>query len=303
MSDTENKIKILVFNIFQRILNYMPSSIKKNFDEWHFKFRMGYKNPFSFTMTIKLSPYHNLLIQFNGGHPTINHLKNKIKEIELKLKNFVITNPILNQEIFNLLTSWVISQIIDRVFYFSRQIWLDEDDSPLEREDIKEKCNLFNILSAFPCSISRIWFYLLFEDIIPRLLNWINKFEISLFEQYKLDDSIKECYNLLANYGYPILINDTDLIFIRHFQYEEANNFEKMEGYDSETRRISISFPEWYYEISKKIDEMGYILRQTNFSTFNHFRNKPDLYPRYHCIIFSKICFYLFGEYDYLNNL
>lgn len=167
---------------------------------------MGYKNPFSSTMTIKLSPSHNLLIHFNGRPPNISHLKGAIKDIKLKLINFAVTNPIINLEVFNLLTSRVISQIIDHVFYYSRQIWLDEEDSPLEREDIKEKCNLFNILSAFPWSISRIWFYLFFEDIIPILLSWINKFEITLLEQYKIDDSIKECYFLLANFGYPILI-------------------------------------------------------------------------------------------------
>lgn len=88
LSEAENITKILVFNIFQRILNCMPVSIQKRFSDWHFKFRMDYKNPFSSTMTIKLSPHKNLLIQFNGGHPTIKDLEDKIEEIELKLNSY-----------------------------------------------------------------------------------------------------------------------------------------------------------------------------------------------------------------------
>lgn len=301
LSETENITKLLVFNIFQRILNNLPVSIQKRFSDWHFKFRMDYKNPFTSTMTIKLSPHNNLLIQFNGGHPNIKDLKDKIEDIESKLNNYITINPAIDKEIFNLLTSWVISQIIDRVFYFSRQIWLNEDTSPLKREDIQKKCNFFNILSTFPCSISRIWFYLLFEDIIPRLLSWINKYKVQLLEEYKIESSMKEYYELLAKFGYPIIISDTDLIFIRYFQLEEGMEFEKYEKYNPETGGIFISYPNWYNEISKKIDEMGYTLRQSNFNTFREFKKKPEEYPRYHCIMFSKILVYLFGNYANLN--
>ncbi len=226
---------------------------------------------------------------------------NKIEEIELKLNSYKAAKKVIDKEIFNLLTSWVISQIIDRVFYFSRQIWMNKDTTPLEREDIKQKCNFFNILSTFPCSISRIWFYLLFEDIIPRLLSWINIFDVQILEEYKIESSLKEYYDLLAEFGYPILISDTDLIFIRHFQLEEGMNFEKFGDYNPDTGGIFVSYPKWYNELSKKIDNMGYIRRQTNFSTFREFKKKPEEYPRYHCVMFSKIWVYLFGDYSNLN--
>jgi len=301
MTEIEDNTKVLVFNIFQRILNCIPVSIKKRFNDWHFKFKMDYKNPFCNIMKIKLSPYRNLLIQFNGGHPTTNNLKERIDDIESKLNNYIHLRPDIDKNIFNLLTSWVIAQIIDRVFYFSRQIWLNENTTPLERDDIQEKCNFFNILSTFPCSISRIWFYLLFENIIPKLFNWINEYKVQFLEDYRIENSIKKMYDLMAKFGYPILISNTDLIFIRYFQLEEGMNFEKFGDYNPDTGGIFVSYPEWYNELSKKIDNIGYTLRQNNFSTFRDFKKKPEEYPRYHCIIFSKIWCYLFGDYSNLN--
>lgn len=301
LSEIENNNKILVFNIFQRILNCIPVSIQKRFNDWHFKFKMDYKNPFSTTMTIKLSPYRNLLLQFNGGHPTIGDLKKKTKDIESKLNDYIPIKPVIDKDIFNLLTSWVMSQILDRIFYFSRQIWLNENTSPLESKEIQDKCNFLNILSTFHCSISRIWFYLLFEDIFPKLLSWINEYKVQFLEEYKIESSKKEIYDLMTEFGFPILISDTDLIFIRHFQLEEGMNFEKFGEYNPDTGGIIVLYPKWYGVLSKKIDEKDYTLRQSNFSTFREFKKKPEEYPRYHCIVFSKIWCYLFGDYSNLN--
>jgi len=301
LSEIENNNKILVFNIFQRILNCIPVSIQKRFNDWHFKFKMDYKNLFSTTMTIKLSPFRNLLLQFNGGHPTIGDLKKKTKDIESKLNDYIPIKPVIDKDIFNLLTSWVMSQILDRIFYFSRQIWLNENTYPLESKEIQDKCNFLNILSTFLCSISRIWFYLLFEDIFPKLLSWINEYKVQFLEEYKIESSKKEIYDLMTEFGFPILISDTDLIFIRHFQSEEGINFEKFVQYNPHTGGIIVLYPKWYGVLSKKIDEKGYTLRQSNFSTFREFKKKPEEYPRYHCIVFSKIWCYLFGDYSNLN--
>lgn len=279
----------LVFKIFHNVLDCRAHYIRSYTEDiYGIYFKTDFENPYTNFLKIIISPYQNLTFEYvdsinnRGIIPTIEDIDQKITNLETEILDKIANPEKISDNFLKLFCSWIMAKLSRMVFDFSKMIWFSDKGRELFGKRMKNY-SIFELLSNFTDGISRIWFYLLFEELYTILENWIDNITNLELINIEFNDSDKtNIFNILVSsklyFGVPILICENDLFIMRKFSFDEIKTIDGFFG----------AIPKWFRILEDKVKKYGYNFYQINYSTLKEFVNNQDIYPRYHCLPFSR---------------